>query len=72
MRESGYAVASAFAVLVVLIPIFDNLFASEIYIFAKKNRLSPIELPPEDYEPLTGVESTIYRLKASICSAFGI
>ena len=72
MRESSYAVANAFAVLVVLIPIFDNWLLTDIQIYAKKHKMSPLEIAPEDYEPLTLGESRLYRLKASICDVFSI
>lgn len=72
MRDSSFAAMNAFAVLIILVPVFYNLFAHDIVIYAKKNKVDAMRVSPEEYKAFSSQESWTYRLKASVCDVFSI
>ena len=72
MKDTVFATANTFAVLVVLIPVFENLLLNDVAVFAKKMNMNPLNVAPELYEPLTFKENVSFRLKAMFCEIFSI
>ena len=72
MKDTVFATANTFAVLVVLIPVFENLLLNDVAVFAKKMNMNPLNVAPELYEPLTFKEDVKFRLKAIFCEIFSI
>ena len=53
MKDTVFATANTFAVLVVLIPVFENLLLNDVAVFAKKMNMNPLNVAPELYEKFT-------------------